>query len=131
MGPGSIFCCYVLKLRMSSFLQIGAWPHLFSIVIYHHYGIPGALPGADSASVAFFCNDPVNGIYLRELHAFYHFNTTDGAKIRADSTTRAALLVNHGFGPRPSLFYIGFFIHHEIIPVLPILLEKMGPGPIL
>ncbi len=29
MGPGSIFCCYVLKLRMSSFLQNGAWPHFF------------------------------------------------------------------------------------------------------
>ncbi len=30
MGPGPIFYCYVLKLRMSSFLQNGAWPHLFS-----------------------------------------------------------------------------------------------------
>ena len=27
---GPIFCCYVLKLRMSSFLQNGACPHLFS-----------------------------------------------------------------------------------------------------
>ncbi len=96
----------------------------YSIVIYHHYGIPGALPGADSASVAFFCNDPVNGIYLRELHAFYHINTTNGTKIRADSTTRAALLINHGFGPGPSRFYICFFIHQEIISVLPILLSQ-------
>lgn len=29
MGPGPIYCCYVLKLRMSSFLQNGAWPHFF------------------------------------------------------------------------------------------------------
>jgi hypothetical protein len=29
MGPGPIFCCYALKLRISSFLQNGAWPHLF------------------------------------------------------------------------------------------------------
>ncbi len=29
MGPGSIFCCYGFKLRMSPFLQNGAWPHLF------------------------------------------------------------------------------------------------------
>jgi hypothetical protein len=99
----------------------GLAPFILSIVICHHYGIPGTLPGADSASVAFFCNDPVNGIYLREFHAFDHFNTTDGTKIRADSTTRAALLVNHGFGPRPSLFYIGFVIHQEIIPLLSIL----------
>ncbi len=30
MGPGPIFCCYVLKLRMFSFLQNGAWPHFFA-----------------------------------------------------------------------------------------------------
>jgi len=29
MVPGPIFCCYVLKLRMSSFLQNGAWHHFF------------------------------------------------------------------------------------------------------
>jgi hypothetical protein len=28
-GARSHFLCYVLKLRMSSFLQNGAWPHLF------------------------------------------------------------------------------------------------------
>jgi hypothetical protein len=31
MGPGSIFCYYALKLRMSSFVQNGAWPHFFLI----------------------------------------------------------------------------------------------------
>ncbi len=32
MGTGPIFCCYVLKLRMSSFLQNGAWPHFFCMI---------------------------------------------------------------------------------------------------
>ncbi len=32
MGPGPMFCCYVLKLRMSSFLQNGACPHFFLTV---------------------------------------------------------------------------------------------------
>ncbi len=31
MGPGPIFCCYALKLGMSSFVQNGAWPHFFPI----------------------------------------------------------------------------------------------------
>ena len=30
MGTGPIFCCYVLKMRMSSFLQNGACPHFFA-----------------------------------------------------------------------------------------------------
>jgi hypothetical protein len=35
MGTGPIFCRYVLKLRMSSFLQNGACPHLLFFAFIH------------------------------------------------------------------------------------------------
>ena len=76
MGPGPIFCCYVLKLRMPSFLQNGAWPHLFSRL-----------------------RSPLGSDFVIMLRVGLHFVFEHYRTIKSDPEEPCPLSLSHGFSP--------------------------------